>query len=180
MPRKSAKSRKSRQLGSFHSVPELKRSNPQSLRKALYEITKRKLGEDLSKVSVELKRALRTRQGRTLHNAYSDEVLYRILRDDTHIKYYHLEGYARKLGIPVSLLLLYSRLTANQLDRTPHHNEAMLRSFARIAREALAKLNDDARNPDLFGIDDLLLWITVYEEESAKAEQVSFLPSTEE
>src|SRR5690242_16255355 len=112
MPRKPAKQRKSRQLGPFHSVPELKRrNNPQSLRKALYEITKRKLGEDLSKVSVELKRALRTRQGRTLHNAYSDEVLYRILRDDTHIKYYHLEGYARQLGIPVSVLLLYSRLT---------------------------------------------------------------------
>jgi hypothetical protein len=180
MPRKPSETSEPRWLGEFRIVPRLKRNNPQSLRKTLYEITERMLGKNLSAVSDQLKEALRSRHGRSLHATLSGEVLYNLIRDDTQIKYYHLEAYARRLEVPVSLLLLYSRLTANQDDRTPELNEAMLRTFGWIVKDAAAKLAKDPANQNLFQVDDLIRWISVYREETNRVAQASLFPLTEE
>jgi hypothetical protein len=180
MPRKPGKTSEPRGLGEFRTVPQLKRNNPQSLRKTLYEITERMLGKELSAVSSQLKAALRSRHGRSLHATLSGEILYNIIRDDTQIKYCHLEAYARRLEVPVSLLLLYSRLTANQNDRTPELNEAMLRTFGRIVKDATGKLGKDQANENLFQVDDLIRWINFYREETERAAQTNLFPATEE
>lgn len=178
--RKPIKARPSRKLGQFHTIPELKRNNPQSLRKILYELTLRQFDRNLSRAASELKSALRTRRGRTLHSTLSGESLFNILSDRTHIKYYHLEAYARQLKIPVSLIVLYSRLTANQHDGTPHLNGAMLAAFSRIVQDASTMLTKRQGDPELFKIDDLLRWIELYVNEADRTENLSLFPSSEE
>jgi hypothetical protein len=176
MPKKQKVPERVRRLGTFFEKAELARNNPQSLRRVLYDLTTKKFDHNLKVTASELKAALRTRHGRTLHSTLSKESLFNILSDRTHIKYYHLEAYARKLGIPVSLIVLYSRLTANQQDRTPQLNEAMLNAFSRIIRSARKKLAKGQLDPKLFQIEDLLGWIAMYSEETSKAENPRLFP----
>jgi hypothetical protein len=177
LTKKPALPRRPRRLGKFYEVPELKRNNPQSLRRVLYELTRERMDHNLAVVARELKAALRTRHGRTLHSTLSDESLYNILSDITHIKYYHLEAYARKLQIPVGLIVFFSRLTANQQDGTPQLNEAMLKAFSRIIKDARKKLAKGQGNPRLFQINDLLKWIEFYSAETTRAENPTLFPN---
>jgi len=154
-----------RRLGEFIQVQNpTNRLNPQSLRKALYDLTKQLFGTDLSAAAVSLKNALRTRFGRNLRVGISDEILYNIIcGDKTHLKYAHLEAYARYMGIPVSLILFYSRLFANQQDQTPRENLVMLNAFAKIIRDAQLKYDNTKKN--VYNIDDLIRWAAIYRAE---------------
>jgi len=181
MAKRPVKLKRRRRLGPFHLVPDPgRRNNPQSLRKSLYDITRKRYDTDLFSAAAELRSLLRRRHGRTLHSAFSDEVLYNILTDKSHIKYYHLEAYARRLGIPVALMLFYSRLTANQQDSAPYENAALVHAFQRIMKDAADALTRNPNDPELYKINDLLRWVQIYEEESARSEQMVLFPTVDE
>jgi hypothetical protein len=153
-------------FGEFKQIKDQrKRNNPQSLRRTLYDATLKQYGDAPTLAAAKLSEALRTREGRTLHSSFSAEILYNILSDRSHIKYYHLEGYARDLGVPVSLILFYSRLTANQSDGASQSSKAMLRAYRSIIGDAVSKLTGDAENPHSFTIEDLLRWVEIYKSE---------------
>lgn len=154
-----------RRLGQFFYVTNpAKRTNPQSLRRTLYDLTRHIVGSDLDRVALLLTDALRTRQGRNLRIGISGEVLYNIIcADKTHLKYAHLEAYARHLRIPVSLILLYSRLRANQQDKTPKQNLVMLNAFAKIIADAQKRY--DENDLSVYKIDDLVRWVALFQAE---------------
>lgn len=166
-----------RKLVPFHKISDQgKRNNPQSLRKVLHDITHEKYGKNLQRAATQLQGFIRRRHGRTLHANFSDEILFNLLTDRTHIKYYHLEAYARSLSIPITLLLLYSRLVANQEDETPHYSEAMIRGLEKILKEAAKSLKMNPENKNVFEIADLLRWATLYAEEIERSEQRTLFP----
>jgi hypothetical protein len=160
-------------LGKFKIVTDPRdRRNPQSLRKTLYDITSKLYEENLPAFAEMLRRALRTRMGRSLKASFSAESIYSILSvDRTHLKYFHLESFARHLNIPASLILFYSRLRSNQQDKPAHLNRAMLKAFARIIADAQYKLESKPNDEALFLIEDFFRWVEICGEEDRSQEQ---------
>jgi hypothetical protein len=159
-----------RQLGKFAVVADPRRRlNPQSLRSTLYEITELFFGRDLTRAAKSLNVALRTRFNRNLRQGLTEEILYNILCvDKTHIKYAHLEAYARYMDVPVSVILLYSRLRSNQRDARPQDNLSVLNGFSMIVQDALKKYNNS--ETDLYRLDDLMRWTSLYKSQISAPE----------
>jgi hypothetical protein len=171
--RKQHKPEERMSAGEFKRVPNTHdRRNPQSVRKTLYDITTALYNNNLPEFADSLRLALRTRMGRSLKSSFSSEGIYGLLIDRTHIKYYHLESYARLIGVPVSLILLYSRMTSNQEDEPPHLNRSMIAAFLKILNDASTKLEENPNQGNLYAIDDFFRWVQIYrDEESLRSQQ---------
>jgi hypothetical protein len=96
---------------------------------------------------------------RTYKTGITQESLYEALRDETLIKYFLLEGIAIERDVPLSLLLFYTRLTANQSeDDARSKTFKLLFGFTRVLRDAQNRYG----RHHTFTFDDLIRWIDLY------------------
>lgn len=101
--------KKSLKLGKFKSIPDVGRKNPLALRQLVFDIIFEDHDSNISKAAEALHKKIPENERRKYHYL-SDNILLKILRDEIHLKYPHLEMVARSLDIPTGLLLLFSRL----------------------------------------------------------------------
>jgi hypothetical protein len=131
-------------------IPETQKRNPNSLRFLIGHI----LGSyfESHKQAVEKLRQWGgiykgTRRGAPAKNI-NVKALSGILADKEYIAYWHLEIFAKQLGIPTGALLFISRLFANMRYGKSESNEALVRCIKDFASnlEALSKKKDISKD----------------------------------
>lgn len=148
-----------RRLNKFKEVGNSDRLNPQSIRRAIYDLLLRYFDGNLLAAAERLNELRKDHKKRTYKTAITQEGLYAAVMDDVPIKYLLLEAIAIERGIPVSLLLFYTRLISDQTEQDSIlKNDALILGFSRVLRSAQQKFKE--KEP--FDFDDLIAWINLY------------------
>jgi hypothetical protein len=106
----------------------------------------------------------------------SQEILYAIVSDRTPLKYAHLEGFALALNVPASLILLFSRLYANQTNQQHSQTRQIVRAFIKVFEDLAQLVLDPQKPPHTFAIDDFYRWEKFFNDAMPRpAIQESFL-----
>ncbi|TRL37581.1 hypothetical protein FM996_02135 [Methylosinus sporium] len=151
-----------KRLGLFRIVEDDKeRKNPQSLRRVLYDILMSEpYNGDLEIAAQDLRKAAKIRKNRDLKTKISQNILYDIANDRIHIKYGHLDAFAQKMFIPAGLLLVYSRIIANQSSGKRGETLKIIKAMIIILSDIDKTLHN---NPDYeFGHADLKKWAGIF------------------
>lgn len=162
-PRRPSK----RQLNVF---PETKdhseRRNPKSIRKLIYDVIRSDFEGDCNKAALKFEEVRKAHKNRNYKTSVTAESYYRIVHDKQSARYMHLEAIAIYLKVPVGLLLLYSRLTAEQNeDNEPRLRVmGMLDALALIVQHAKEKAQKAEQINELFRYYDLKLWIDYFKD----------------
>lgn len=153
-------------LGQFiETQDEKKKFNPRSIRRVIYDIVVRYFKRNVTNAAQEFERVRRTHKDRGYRTEVKTEGYYYIIRDEQHLRYMHLEAIAIYLGVPVSLLLFYTRLRADQDEKENPlgKNEALLAGFARVIADATNRFKDISNGTAAsFEFDDLIRWVDLY------------------
>ena len=135
-------SKKPLKLGKLRAVPDTARKNPLALRQLIFDVITEDHAGDISEAAKALHKKVPNKERRKYHYL-SDNMLLKILRDENHLKYAHLEMVARGQDIPTGLLLLFSRLRSEVAKtnrggaaRALRECEALIRALESI-RESL-------------------------------------------
>jgi hypothetical protein len=97
-----------------HVVDPNKKFNPNSLRQTLHEIVEKNFGGNRQLASKELSKVLSRGGGsRYRQKSISARLIENIISDESYIKYWHLEVFSEYIGLPTSVLLIFSRMKAN-------------------------------------------------------------------
>src|SRR5689334_21456907 len=116
IPKKSSSDSSPKRLNEFLEVPNSKRMNPQSIRHMIIEYIVRCHGRDCAAAADELEKLRFAHKGRRYKSGITKHSLYKITRDEHQIKYLLLEAIAIERKVPVSLLLFYTRVCADQAE----------------------------------------------------------------
>lgn len=117
-PSTSQKGRRPRRIGPvLKPVKAADRLNPQVFRALLHELVTERFGRDVI-LAAETINAARPPAGRKGHfrSEFRAETLYDLINDRARIKYYQLEAVAHLYRIPVSMLLLFTRVRSELED----------------------------------------------------------------
>lgn len=162
-PKKPSK----RQLNSF---PETKdhgeRRNPKSIRKLIYDVIRSDFDGNCNEAAAVFESVRKYHKNRKYKTSVTAESYYLIVHDKQSARYMHLEAIAIYLKVPVGLLLLYSRLTAEQNEDTDPHLRVigMLDALTLIVQHASDKAQKAEQVNELFGYHDLKLWIEYFKD----------------
>ncbi|MBT9293109.1 hypothetical protein [Prosthecodimorpha staleyi] len=169
------KKQKSRRLGVFKTLSVEKRLNPQSLRNVIYEIIKSRYDGYLEDASIDIDAARDSTVQKRRKTLINEHVLYRITNDITSIRYAHLEGIALALNVPLSLILLYSRIISNQKNDKNHENKRIINAFKAIINDIDMAINNNGVKTHQFSIQDFNRWVDIFQRENPaqKEEQLS-------
>lgn len=158
-----------RQIGAFREkIPQADRLNPESIRKLIYDFCMHECGGDLDKSAKILRESIKKSKNRTLNMTFTADSLYEILRDRTHIKYGHLDALAKYYNVPVSFLLIYTRLYADQEDNKYDDSIQMLEGYMRIFSYYLlhvadkSDLRSEKSRKKSLEYEDFKYWIKLY------------------
>jgi hypothetical protein len=150
-------------LGAFKIVPDAQRLNPQTIRRMIHDIVVNEFENNLQLAAAELVKGRREYKNRNYKSGISGEGLYQLITDRHWIRYHQLEAFAIQRGVPISLLLFYTRLVADQGESEGRQKvQRLLRGFRRVLDDAQSKF----RNGSPFGYADLVRWTENYKAHS--------------
>ena len=87
-----------------------KSRNPQVIRDLIRDIINEDFNGDVAVAAVKIsERGLRMLSKKRDYKGITPSILYSIMRDDSHIKFSHLEIIAGYIGVPTGVLLIYTR-----------------------------------------------------------------------
>jgi hypothetical protein len=154
-------------LKDFLLVPNGERLNPQSIRQMIFEYIVRHHGGSCDAAASELQSRRYQYKGRKYRTGISKHTLYKITRDRHRILYLHLEAIAIERRVPVSLLLFYTRLRADQVEAD---GETRVNILIQGLTYALRDAEEKVRNSKAINFDDLAIWIHKFAELSPPEE----------
>lgn len=114
--------------------PATDKLNPNSLTRLLIAIRQDFTGEDMKKFAGTLTKSGNRYKRTTVNQKHIAD----IEENKRSIRYIDIEKYARVLGIPSGLLLLFSRMMAND-DEIREHNAGMARVLVEIFKDITAE-----------------------------------------
>jgi hypothetical protein len=116
-----------RRVKSFSVPNKRERKNPQSLRRILYDIIAIDFLGSCTDAAKELSDCLTgAEQFRKHRTLFTGESLYRVARDEQPISFNQLDAMSLYYKVPMSLILLFSRLRSEIEDSTGHSNKSAL------------------------------------------------------
>jgi hypothetical protein len=151
-----------RRLGQFLEVPNADRSNPQVIRRMVHDAIATYFDGNITQAAERLEVVRRKHKNRGYRAGITTESLYDLLRDKHAIRYFELEAVAIERGIPVSLLLFYTRLVSEQAEVQDARGKVdrVLLGFTRVLRDAQRAFRNNRR----IAFSDLTHWIELYKE----------------
>jgi hypothetical protein len=150
-----------RRLGEFLDVPNDERMNPQSIRRMIFEYIVRCHGRDCEVAAEQLELHRVKHKGRRYKSGITKNSLYKLTRDEHPIKYFLLEAIAIERRVPVSLLLFYTRLNADQAEPDGQAKvNILLDGLASAVEDARAKI----KRAKPINFEDLAQWIDKFVE----------------
>jgi hypothetical protein len=158
-PKKSKADPVPKKLAEFLPVPNEKRMNPQSIRHMIFEYIVRCHGRDCDAAARELELRRFQHKKRKYKSGITKNSLYKITRDEHQIRYLLLEAIAIERKVPVSLLLFYTRLCA---DQTEADSEIKLNNLIRGLTFALQDAEVKVKRGKLINFDDLAHWVDAF------------------
>lgn len=140
--------RKSRKIGKFLEVPAEKRRNPNSVRRLLFQFIERVFNKNCVPAADALSKAPRVPGlARYYQRSFSGEVLYNLTRDDKSVSYTVLDAFARYHGVPLSLVLIFTRIHS-EIDDPARRSKGHHLSTISALKAALAAIEEAAINSD--------------------------------
>jgi len=133
---------RARRIGSaLKRRPPAERLNPEVIRAFLHELVTIRFGRDVTAAAQAID-AARPKPGRKGHyrSDFRAETLYDLIQDRARIKYYHLEAVSHFYNMPVSVLLLFTRLRSELEDS--REGLAKARDIIRATRRFLDRVED--------------------------------------
>ena len=139
--------RKTRKIDKFLEVPAVKRRNPKSVRRLLFQFIEEAFDKDCVPAAAALSKAPRGSLSRSYQMSFSGEVLYNLTRDEKSASYTVLDAFARYHGVPLSLVLIFTRIHS-ELDDPNRRFEGHHLSTISALKAALAAIEEAAINSD--------------------------------
>lgn len=139
--------RKTRKIDKFLEVPAVKRRNPNSVRRLLFQFIEQVFNKDCVPAAAALSTAPRGSLSRSYQMSFSGEVLYNLTRDDKSVSYTVLDAFARYHGIPLSLVLIFTRIHS-EIDDPARRSEGHHLSTIAALKAALDAIEESAINSD--------------------------------
>jgi hypothetical protein len=156
-----------KRLAEFLPVPNGERLNPQSIRQMIFDYIVRHHAGDCDAAARELQARRYKYKGRKYRTGISKHTLYKITRDRHRILYLLLEAIAIERRVPVSLLLFYTRLRADQVES---NSEEKVNVLIQGLTYALQDAEEKVARSKTIDFDDLAHWIDKFVELSPPEE----------
>ena len=107
-----------------------KKLNPDSLRRMFFDIIQEYYDGDLVEAAHDLNNRQRLyRLNSQSRSKFTPQMIEKILTDTMYISYWHLEAFSSKLGVPIGVFLLVSRMCSNISKDCPELNKGVLESL---------------------------------------------------
>lgn len=134
-----------RRVRTFKQVPDLERRNPASIRRFLFDLVVQEFDRSCQTASETLSGALHAApQHRKHRRGFSAEAVYRVARDLQTVSFNQIDGMALHYGVPMALILLFTRVRSELDESESHAAQSALRVIGAF-RSALDRLEEEVR-----------------------------------
>jgi hypothetical protein len=140
--------REKRRIRKFVEVEPEKRQNPNSIRRLFFQFIDQEFDKDCRPAAAALSSTERPNGvTRSYQRGLSEESLYNFTRDRRSIDYATLDAFARYHNVPLSLVLLFTRIHSELEDENRRIESHASRTIAGL-RQALNKLEEAVIHSD--------------------------------
>lgn len=142
-----AKSDRPRRIRTFKNVAPTERLNPASIRRLLFQAVRESFDRSCDRAAREISTALGAADDNRKHRrSISADSVYKVIRDIHTVSYNQLDGLALHHGVPMALILLFTRLSS-EIDHSDGQSRSSALTVIEAFRDALDLLEGQLRTP---------------------------------